>query len=472
MGYNTKIKRLHEIKNDEKNKTKLISLVLLSKAKSFSHSEKKHFKSHKNDITISTLKKHSSLLFQSYRTSSPSLRKQNSLKKSNICNILIQLVKLLVCILALSIIMVYCELNYDLLMADCEDCFKTTDEFIEEAGFTAEVHEIITSDGYVLQIFRIPSQNPPLILQAGFSSSSDAFVDNGQHSPAFYFARKGYDVWITNVRGSKYGNNHIQISNQEKQFHDYTWEEHGLLDSKAAIDYILQNTGFDQVAYLGHSCGTVQMLTAMALEPEYFTQKIKAFILYGPISSLVNCESLLAHIPFKSFFIDLMEIVGMSEFPPKSDNIKKMIWKMASIKPLARLLVGMISEKVDSQFNEKSVPLAFVHANSGSSIKFLRNMLQNIKYGFSKHQPEKGGEIQYFDLSNIQNVKIGIFAGGKDKLASVQDARWLNEQLNENSVVEFYKEYENMGHTSFLIPHQSQLQYLDDTFEFLQKHYL
>lgn len=63
-------------------------------------------------------------------------------------------------------------------------------------------------------------------------------------------------MWLLNNRGTRFSQNHVSLDIKSKEFWQFEWEEMGTYDCVAAIDHILEHTGFDSVTYMGHSEGT------------------------------------------------------------------------------------------------------------------------------------------------------------------------------------------------------------------------
>jgi len=74
-------------------------------------------------------------------------------------------------------------------------------------------------------------------------------------APAFVAARAGYDVWLGNSRGNTYSCAHVDLNpwRNEKKFWDFDWADMGMKDIPASLDYITALTGYQKVAYIGHS---------------------------------------------------------------------------------------------------------------------------------------------------------------------------------------------------------------------------
>ena len=99
-------------------------------------------------------------------------------------------------------------------------------------------------------------ERPPVFFQHGFSDCSDTWLSNtADKAPAFIAVNQGFDVWLGNSRGNKYstGHTHLDPVNDAKEYWNFDWVEMGLYDVPASIDYIINSTNFDKVAYVGHS---------------------------------------------------------------------------------------------------------------------------------------------------------------------------------------------------------------------------
>ena len=81
-------------------------------------------------------------------------------------------------------------------------------------GFELETHTVTTSDGYILELVRIPpkfentyngygsERGKPVLIMHGFGDSAEAYFANGQQSIPFILSKAGYDIWLGSSRGS------------------------------------------------------------------------------------------------------------------------------------------------------------------------------------------------------------------------------------------------------------------------------
>lgn len=178
------------------------------------------------------------------------------------------------------------------------DAFKSMEFIANENGFKVEKHQVVTEDGYILGIWRIPGKltndfdtepKPAVLLQHGLECDMMQWVFNRPEvAPAFVMARQGYDVWMGNNRGNRFSQAHTSLSTDSAEFWDFSWEEMGTKDTPAVIDYILKTTKQKQISYIGHSEGTTQIMAGASLIPEFYKEKVNLAVLLAPPASMKN----------------------------------------------------------------------------------------------------------------------------------------------------------------------------------------
>lgn len=84
----------------------------------------------------------------------------------------------------------------------------------------------------------------------------------------------------------------------------FSWHEMGMYDLPAMIDYILYQTGQQQLFYIGFSQGTTQFWVLMSLRPEY-NKKIKLMSALAPVAYTGHIDGLLRPL---SFFANIFKV--------------------------------------------------------------------------------------------------------------------------------------------------------------------
>lgn len=132
-------------------------------------------------------------------------------------------------------------------------------------GYPCEQHNIVTKDGYVLSVQRIPYgrkpsrpvsvPKPAVFLQHGLLDASSTWVNNlPNQSFAFILADLGYDVWLGNTRGNRYSDKNIYHDKSSPKFWEFSYDEMSLIDLPTMIEYALEKSGNKELEmYVGHS---------------------------------------------------------------------------------------------------------------------------------------------------------------------------------------------------------------------------
>lgn len=339
-------------------------------------------------------------------------------------------------------------------------------EYCKYLKYPISNHFVTTSDGYILQLFRIGSKSAssfnsgtPVFMQHGLVDSADDWLVNTEElAPGFILANKGYDVWLGNTRGNHHSRNHTTLNPEtDKAFWEYTWNDMAEFDVPAQVDYILEKTSNSNLVYVGHSQGTTILMARLATHQE-FAEKIKLAVFLAPVASVRNQNSKIVSMGSKTDFFMLMRLFGMSEIFKKNSPIMPFICQ--NLQLICSKPIELLADSDISVDNLERLGVITGHYPSSDSLKNLQMWTQMIKYKENKLQKFDYGNRQknleiygvssppLYDLTKIK-ANLGIFAGVYDRLADQEDVQWLKTQL-VNANISWYKDDYELGHGSFM----------------------
>lgn len=168
---------------------------------------------------------------------------------------------------------------------DQKQKYKEWSAIIGVWGYDWEPVEVVTDDGYTLTLMHVTQKSgwfsgkpdpklAPILVQPPMGSSPHSWLEvalgASAETPVILKLRDaGHDLWLTYSRGTDYSNKHKEYAYDSKQFWDFSWEDMGVGDIKAALSYVNANTE-KKVVLLGYSMGTTQIFSAMALDYQNF----------------------------------------------------------------------------------------------------------------------------------------------------------------------------------------------------------
>lgn len=143
------------------------------------------------------------------------------------------------------------------------------------------------------------------MLIPGLVGNSAEFVmatDKVDHNPshigrniAFELSKQGYDVWMTNNRGSRYGQRHLVLTPKAERFWQFTFDEISAEDVPAYIEYVRRYSGFDRVHVVGHSQGSAVML-ALLSRTQTFNRKVHTFTAIAPVTRIKHAKTSFRYV--------------------------------------------------------------------------------------------------------------------------------------------------------------------------------
>jgi len=116
-----------------------------------------------------------------------------------------------------------------------------------------EIHSILTPDGWRIRLFRYRkggTSGEPVLLVHGYTANHWNLTLPHGESVADFLAERGYDCWVIDLRG-----NRTSLPPAGTPRHRATYDGYVMQDLPAAIAFIRQSTGYDQVHWVGHSMG-------------------------------------------------------------------------------------------------------------------------------------------------------------------------------------------------------------------------
>ncbi|XP_047320230.1 triacylglycerol lipase 2-like [Impatiens glandulifera] len=338
--------------------------------------------------------------------------------------------------------------------------------FIRVHGYQCGEFEVTTNDGYILSLQRMKKediairQKQPILLQHGLVVDGTSWLLNApDENLPMILADSGFDVWISNTRGTQFSQKHVSLNVRDKEYWNWSWEELASYDLPAVVDFIFGQTG-KKLNYIGHSQGTLTLMTQ--LSERRLLDKLKSAVLLSPIARLSYMKTALVNFAARTYLDELVKQLGFGEIDPKGIPVYNMI-KLLCDQPgidcydLVAAFTGknccLNSSTVDQVLKYELQPTSsknLVHfaqiVRDGVVAKYdYMNLLQNIAvYG----QPKP----PVYDLSNIPNdFPLFLSYGGEDALSDVTDVKTLLSILGSHDVdkitVQFVEEY---AHVDFI----------------------
>nr|XP_048712415.1 lysosomal acid lipase/cholesteryl ester hydrolase-like isoform X3 [Caretta caretta] len=299
------------------------------------------------------------------------------------------------------------------------ETFMNISAIITYWGYPSEEYDVVTVDGYILRVNRIPQgrvradntgPKPVVFLQHGLLTDGSTWITNlPNNSLGFILADAGYDVWIGNSRGNTWSRRHITLSVHQKKFWAFSFDELAKYDLPAVINFIVQKTGQEQLYYVGHSQGTTIAFIAFSTMP-LLAQRIKMYFALAPVVTMKYAKSPLTKLALLPNSI-IKLIFGNKDFLPHT------------------------------YFGEV-VAVEFCRHMSLSEI--CGNILF-VLCGFN----EKNLNMDTPPLYNVKRMKVptAMWSGGNDWLADPKDVALLLPQVTN---LVYHKTIHDWNHLDFI----------------------
>ncbi len=377
------------------------------------------------------------------------------------------------------------------------ECYYNITQMIQSKGYVYEEHKVITPDGYILGLYRIPhgrnssSSKPgrPVLLQHGLLDSGTTWVMNfPDQSLGFILADAGYDVWIGNSRGSRYSRAHVKYNPQhDEAFWDFSWDEMATFDLPSMISYILNVTQQTKISYVGHSQGTAIGFAQFGNPNSTVAKNVSFWAALAPVAHLGHIKSPFRYLTTPTIQIDLEVfwhiLFGKNEFLP-SDAITQWLGAFACAKSTAgkdicENIYFVIFGPDKKNLNETRLPVYIAHVPDGTSVKNMihlaegvqTNLFEKYDYGTAEENQQHYNQTTppLYDIRPM-TVPTAIFSGGEDWLADPTDVDYIYSQIQTETLV-FRKSVPEYNHMDFVWGLTANKIIYADLLEQMRKHH-
>ncbi|XP_050255656.1 uncharacterized protein LOC126701540 isoform X1 [Quercus robur] len=371
---------------------------------------------------------------------------------------------------------------------------RTCQDVITELGYPYEAIHVVTADGYVLLLERIPRRDArkAVYLQHGVFDSSMGWVSNGVvGSPAFAAFDQGYDVFLGNFRGLV-SREHADKNISSRQYWQYSINEHGTEDIPAMIEKIhevktselklsqpsLQEESDDQpykLCAICHSLGGAAILMyVITRRIEEKPHRLSRLILLSPAG--FHQDSTFVFTVVEYFFLMfgpfLAPFVPAFYIPTRFFRmlLNKLARDFHNYPAVGGLVQTLMSYVVGGDSSNWIGVLGLPHYNMndmpGVSFHLALHLAQMkhtgkfrmYDYGRSANM-EVYGSPEPLDLGEyygLIDIPVDLVAGHKDKVIRPSMVRKHYKVMKNSGVDVSYNEFE-YAHLDFTFSHREEL---------------
>ncbi|KAF5445383.1 hypothetical protein F2P56_034434 [Juglans regia] len=372
---------------------------------------------------------------------------------------------------------------------------RTCQDVITELGYPYEAIHVITADGYVLLLERIPRRDArkAVYLQHGIMDSSMGWVSNGVvGSPAFAAFDQGYDVFLGNLRGLV-SREHVDKNISSRQYWRYSINEHGTEDIPAMIEKIhqvktselklsqpeLELETDDQLYNLCAVChslgGAAMLMYVITRRVEEKPHRLSRLVLLSPAG--FHDDSNFVFTIVEHLFLVLAPILSpfVTSFYIPTRFFRMLLNKLArdfhNYPAVGGLVQTLMSYVVGGDSSNWVGVLGLPHYNMndmpGVSFHVALHLAQMkhsgkfkmFDYGSASANMEVYGSSQPLDLGEyywLIDIPVNLVAGRKDKVIRPSMVRKHYKLMKESGVNVSYNEFE-YAHLDFTFSHHEEL---------------
>ncbi|KAA8524766.1 hypothetical protein F0562_011189 [Nyssa sinensis] len=358
---------------------------------------------------------------------------------------------------------------------------------VETQGYVCEEHTVTTQDGYILSVQRIPvgrsgkkPDKPPVLLQHGLMVDANTWLMNSpEGSLAFILADSGFDVWLSNTRGTNYSRGHTSLSANDPAYWEWSWDELVNYDLPASFQYVYSQTG-QKLHYVGHSLGTLIALAAFSQEK--LLNMSRSAALLSPIAYMGQMPALLARYSAQTFSAESLYLSGVRELSPTGGGAAQLLGAICNGPGINCDDLLTATTGANCCLDPSAVASFLAHGPQSTATKNIIHLAQMIRQGtiaMYDYGNVVENSIHYrqpippvYDMSRIpKDLPLFLSYGGRDILSDVNDVQTLLRSLANHDADKLVAQYiEDYAHVDFILGANAKQVVYDPLMAFFNLH--
>jgi pimeloyl-ACP methyl ester carboxylesterase len=268
----------------------------------------------------------------------------------------------------------------------------------------------------------------------------------------YILADAGFDVWLGNNRGNGVSTINVKYGKHTQEYWDFSWDEMALIDLPSQINYVLQQTGVQQLSYIGHSEGTIQAFSGFVANTTLASQ-VNLYVALAPVAYVQYVESLIIQALAALRTEDIYFLLGIKEFTlPGAIDI--LLPGVCTIDPEGCEFIISLLCGPTTYLNDTRISYYSRYEPNPTSVKNMAHWAQGVRAGtFSMYDYGKQGNIQHYNQPQAPQYNLAefpktlptaLFCGGKDYLADPKDVERLLTLLPTPPFVHYEENYAHL----------------------------
>ncbi|XP_060525773.1 lysosomal acid lipase/cholesteryl ester hydrolase-like [Cylas formicarius] len=335
----------------------------------------------------------------------------------------------------------------------------TTPQILNERRIPYENHTVITEDGYILTLIRMPRENPKgvIILQHCLFFDSSVWFLGYHQSVALTLHNAGYELWLPHFRGTILSENHIDPSKTHKDYWNFSFHELGLYDLSATVSYVKNKTGNSALIYIGHSLGSTAAFIYASMKSKDAKGAVKIFITLCSNVFMGGVATPLRYLlPLMPRFQALADWLNYGRF--LLVIFPKLVNKLLPVEYPISLLVSWIIGWSPTEIEPDIIPSLLTFGPQPTSLKNLfhygqlveTDKFQAYDYGLKKNLLYYNSNRPFeYPLQNI-SVPFYLIDGTEDSMVSKEGIERLYKTLPNSTKVYGRLTAEGLNHSDFI----------------------